>query len=43
MTIDYYNSYSTTDGEKYLVGYEEGNSNTGNVIVKKINKGGFYE
>ena len=35
--IIYYGSYSNTSGEKYLIGYEEGNANTGNVIVIKIN------
>lgn len=34
--IIFYNSYSTTDGKKYLMGYEEGNLNTGNVIVEEI-------
>ena len=33
----YYDSYSNTSGEKYLIGYGEGNPNTGNVIVIKIN------
>lgn len=35
--IVYYGEYSTTDGGKYLIGYKEGNSNTGDVIVTKIN------
>jgi len=46
--IIYYGSYSTTDGKKYLIGYEEKyligyeeeeNSNTGNVLVKQVNNG----
>lgn len=36
MMIVYYNSYSTTDGAEYVVGYEKGDSFTGNVIVKRI-------
>ena len=34
--IIYYGSYSITDGEEYLIGYEEGNPQTGNVIIKEI-------
>lgn len=36
--IIYYGSYSTTDEKEYRIGYEEGNSNTGDVVVKEINK-----
>jgi len=34
--IIYYGSYSTTDKKEYLIGYEEGNENSGDVIIKKI-------
>jgi len=34
--IFYYGSYSTTAGKEYLIGYEEGKQNTGDVIVKEI-------
>ena len=34
--IIYYGSYSTTDGKKYLIGYERGNPNTGDVIVEEV-------
>jgi len=36
--IIYYGSYSTTCGKEYLIGYEEGNSSTGNVIVEEVGK-----
>lgn len=36
--IIYYGSYSTTDGKEYLIGYEEGNANTGDVITKQLNE-----
>ena len=36
--IVYYGSYSTTCRKEYLVGYEEGNPNTGNVIVEEVEK-----
>ena len=36
--IIYYGSYSTTDGKEYLIGYEEGDSSTGDVIVKEIGR-----
>ena len=34
--VAYYGSYSTTDGKEYLFGYEEGDANTGSVIVKEV-------
>ena len=36
--IVYYGRYSNTCGEEFLIGYEEGNCNTDNVIIKKIDK-----
>ena len=36
--IVYYGSYSTTCGKEYLIGYEEGNPNTGDVIVEELEK-----
>ncbi|GAH36015.1 unnamed protein product [marine sediment metagenome] len=38
--IIYYGSYSTTDGKEYLIGYKEGEANTGDVIIKEIKKEG---
>ena len=35
--IVYYGSYSTTDGKEYLMGYDEENPSTGNVIITQIN------
>ena len=35
--IIYYGKYSATDGKEYRIGYEEGNANTGDVIVEQIN------
>lgn len=36
--IIFYGSYSTTDGKEYLIGYEERNPNTGDVVVKEVGK-----
>jgi len=36
--IIYYGSYSTTDGKEYLMGYEEGNESTGDVVVEEVKK-----